>query len=471
MADSTGGGLPRPKVGRIAGCSLERTGDRCALPSRTGFPAVGPSSCDAIVDEVSLHRDVTERTAPMQPTPQENDYENLQCTPYDLEKPTQGWTRLAEMSDTAEPLFEKTWFLEGYNFSSNIYIIEDDGLTVIDPGNDYTAYLQFFDLGYDPAHVKRVVITHGHFDHAMGVLELCNYRGIREKGTMEIVMHEAGPEELKKNLKPLGFPVRLLQGKETIDAGRFALEVVHTPGHTFDGICLYHKDSKSLFSGDAVLPYGLSAPDKHGGGRLDHMLQAFRVLRRMDITHLLPGHGMPVFGLGSKVVEAGYEEMIKHLLGVSRELSCEEAARHLIGKGCLEEALYCAEKSIHHNPSDASALRLKVLCLNDMGRFQEALATLEVLEKIPDGRQEDEERFETLTRGYALMGLRHYEEAVAAFDDVLCRHGDVKEAQIYKGMALYLSGRQDEAMDIEAFRNEFVGHFKEELMQKVSQKN
>lgn len=406
----------------------------------------------------------------MQPTPRENDSENLQCTPYDLEKPTQGWTKLAQMADTSEPLFQSTWFLEGYNFSSNIYIIEDDGLTVIDPGNDYTAYLQFFDRGFDPADVKRVVITHGHFDHAMGVLELCNYRGIREKGTMEIVMHEAGPEELKKNLEPLGFPLRLVQGGETVDAGRFTFEVVHTPGHTFDGICLYHKNSKSLFSGDAVLPYGLSAPDKHGGGRLDDMLQAFRILRRMDIAHVLPGHGWPVFGLGPKVVEAGYEEMIKHLLGVSREVSCEEAARHLIGRGCLEEALYCAEKSIRYNPSDAEALRLKILCLNDMGRFEEALATLARMQQIPADLGEDGDRFQNLARGYAFMGLGRYEEAIAAFDEVLHRYGDVKEAQIYKGMALYLSGRQDDAMDIEPFRNEFVGRFKEELMQKVSQK-
>ncbi|MEJ5364014.1 MAG: MBL fold metallo-hydrolase [Desulfosoma sp.] len=405
-------------------------------------------------------------------TPQENDYENLQCTPYELEKPTQGWTRLAQMTEESEPLFESTWFLEGYNFSSNIYIVQDDGLTVIDPGNDYTAYLQFFDLGLDPASVTRVVITHGHFDHAMGVLELCNYRGIREKKTMEIVMHEAGPEELKKNLEPLGFPVRFVQGGETLHTGRFALEVVHTPGHTFDGICLYHKDSKSLFSGDAVLPHGLSAPDKHGGGRLDHMLQAFRTLRRMDIAHVLPGHGWPVFGLGPRLLEASYEEMIKHLLGVSREVSCEEAARHLIGKGCLEEALYCAEKSIRCNPGDASALRVKVLCLNDMGRFDEALQTLEGLQAIlPGSHQDDEGRFQALARGYALMGLGRYEEAVTAFDEVLRRHGDVKEAQIYKGMALYLSGRQDDAMDIEPFRSEFVGRFKEELMQKVSQKD
>ncbi len=407
----------------------------------------------------------------MQATPQEKEHDNLQCTPYDLEKPTQAWTRLAHMVDTEELLFQSTWFLEGYNFSSNIYLVEDDGLTVIDPGNDYTAYLQFFDLGFDPAQVRRVVITHGHFDHAMGVLELCNYKGIREKGSMEIVMHEAGPEELKKSLEPLAFPVRLVSGGEVINTGRFSLEIVHTPGHTFDGISLYHRDSRSFFSGDAVLPYGLSAPDKHGGGRLDHMLQTFRYLLQQEIHHVLPGHGWPVFHHGRRLLEASYEEMIKHLLGTSRELSCEEAAQHLIGKGCLNEALYCAEKSLRCNPKDAKALRLKILCLNDMGRFQEALNSLDVLKNLLNGSQDEEgDSFQSMAMGYALMGLERYEEAVAAFDEVLGRCGNIKEALVYKGMALHLAGRHDEAMDIEEFRNEFVGRFKEELLQKASAK-
>ncbi|ROQ93419.1 MBL fold metallo-hydrolase [Desulfosoma caldarium] len=407
----------------------------------------------------------------MPATPCDNEHENLQCTPYDLEKPTQGWTRLGEMFNSDEPLWRNTWFLEGYNFSSNIYVIEDDGLTVIDPGNDYTAYLQFFDLGFDPAQVRRVMITHGHFDHAMGVLELCNYRGIREKGSMEIIIHEAGPEELKKNLEPLSFPLRLVQGGETVHTGRFSFQVVHTPGHTFDGISLYHKETRSLFSGDAVLPYGLSAPDKHGGGRLDHMLQTFRNLLGMNIDHVMPGHGWPVFGLGRKVLEASYEEVIKHLLGVNRELSCEEAANRLIGKGLFEEALYCAEKSLQCGPSDATAmLRLKIVCLNDMGRFQEALESLAVLKSILPEADEEQEPFQSIATGYALMGLERYEEAVAVFDDVLTRHGRIKEALVYKGMALHLAGRHDEAMDIGEFRDEFVGRFKEELMQKVTAK-
>ena len=62
-----------------------------------------------------------------------------------------------------------------------------------------------------------------------------------------------------------------------------------------------------------------------------------------------------------------------------------------------------------------------------------------------------------------MLGLGKYDESLKYFDDVLGMNPEVKEAHIYKGMALYLSGRYDEAMDIEIFRTEFSGRFKEQL--------
>jgi lipoprotein NlpI len=53
------------------------------------------------------------------------------------------------------------------------------------------------------------------------------------------------------------------------------------------------------------------------------------------------------------------------------------------------------------------------------------------------------------------------------FDDALEINPDIKEAHIYKGMALHLAGRYDEAMDIDIFRTEFSEGFKEQLAAKV----
>jgi tetratricopeptide (TPR) repeat protein len=65
------------------------------------------------------------------------------------------------------------------------------------------------------------------------------------------------------------------------------------------------------------------------------------------------------------------------------------------------------------------------------------------------------------------MGLGQYDECLHYLESALRAQPNVRDALIYKGMALYLSGRQEEAMDIEAFRTEFVGRFKDELRKKM----
>ncbi|MGW8222749.1 MAG: MBL fold metallo-hydrolase, partial [Syntrophobacteria bacterium] len=73
-----------------------------------------------------------------------------------------GWLSLAEILKNPHPVFENSVFLIGYHFSSNIYVFAGDYLTVVDPGNDYTSFIQFFKLGFNPADIKKIVLTHGH---------------------------------------------------------------------------------------------------------------------------------------------------------------------------------------------------------------------------------------------------------------------------------------------------------------------
>jgi tetratricopeptide (TPR) repeat protein len=65
------------------------------------------------------------------------------------------------------------------------------------------------------------------------------------------------------------------------------------------------------------------------------------------------------------------------------------------------------------------------------------------------------------------MGLGQHAESLHYFEGALKVRPDIRDALVYKGMALYLSGRPEEAMDIEAFRTEFVGRFKDELRKKA----
>jgi glyoxylase-like metal-dependent hydrolase (beta-lactamase superfamily II) len=179
------------------------------------------------------------------------------------EAPHPGWQPLARVLNTTTPFFEKFLFLQSFEtFSSNIYLIMGDYLTIVDPGNDYTAFMDLFRLQVKPEDIKKIVLTHGHPDHAMGALELLRYPSIIKSGGFELILHEAAPPQLKEMIKQVGSRVTEVRGGETLELSGIEWEVIYTPGHTIDGICLYHAPTKTVFTGDMALPQAVGAPDK-----------------------------------------------------------------------------------------------------------------------------------------------------------------------------------------------------------------
>jgi len=372
-----------------------------------------------------------------------------------------GWRSLGDLHPTPPTLFKNLLFLEGYDFSCNIYVLLGEYLTVIDPANDYTAFMQLFNLGHRPADIGKVVLTHGHFDHVMGLVELLRgYPSVYQGGLFEVVAHQAMPAELEESARQLGCRVTKVQGGELLELGGQEFEVVHTPGHTEDGICLYHAGSGTVFTGDTVLPHAMAAPDPGAGGRLEDYLAGLKSLLSREIRNVLPGHGPPVVSTGRDVVVETYEGVVKKIAGDNT--SWLGAALKFLQIGYLEETVYCCDKWLTDNPADFRGLELKGLSLNDLGRFAEAE---EVFNQLL-ARQGD--RLSALLgKGYALMGQEQYEESLRYFDSALAIKPDLQEARVYKGLALYLSGKYEEAMDIEAFRMEFIGKIQEELRKKT----
>jgi len=80
-----------------------------------------------------------------------------------------GWLSIADILKISDPVFENSRFLIGYHHSSNVYVLVGDTLTVVDPGNDYTIFNELEKLGYNVLDIKKIVLTHGHRVHCMGV--------------------------------------------------------------------------------------------------------------------------------------------------------------------------------------------------------------------------------------------------------------------------------------------------------------
>jgi glyoxylase-like metal-dependent hydrolase (beta-lactamase superfamily II) len=383
---------------------------------------------------------------------------------YPTEEPNHpGWLPLGEILKVSHAVFEKSKFLIGYHHSSNVYVLAGDYLTLVDPGNDYTIFSELEKQGYSPLDIKKVVITHGHRDHCMGVFEMLRFPPIMENKGVEIIMHAAGPMEFKRIITEAGFPPTELKGGETIELSGFDWEVIHTPGHTIDGICLYHEPTGSLISGDTVVPEGVSDVDKSGGGRWDHFLYGLKQLMKRNVVHLLPGHRVPVAGSARQAIEQTYENVLMKILEVTPEdrVTWMEGAKRLGEHGLLEEVVFCCDKELALRPENNDALQLKALALNDLGRCADAIEILDqILQRQPD------DVYALTATGHALLGLQKFAESLPYFDAVLTKDPDSKEAQVFKGMALTFMDRHDEAMQIEAFKTEFMARFKEQIEQR-----
>lgn len=282
-----------------------------------------------------------------------------------------GWKKLSEFWQENNPFFEATLFMPGYDISSNIYAIKyKDGWAIVDPGNDYTAFIQFFQEYASPLDIKAIVITHGHPEHVMGMMELLRYPSILKEKPFTVYLQEDGPQELKNVLSDLKVPHSFVYHEDILEFPPFKLKVIHTPGHTIDSICLFHEETSSIFTGDTVLPFAFASADPVGGGRDDYHLMALKMLMSLNPKNLLPGHGEPIKEKAMEVIKGNYAAAIKKMVGEGTPWM--EAAAYLAQKGYMEEALFCCDVELKEG-DNPYALQLKASCLNDLGRYQEAI--------------------------------------------------------------------------------------------------
>jgi glyoxylase-like metal-dependent hydrolase (beta-lactamase superfamily II) len=105
-------------------------------------------------------------------------------------------------------------------------------------------------------------------------------------------------------------PTRRVDDLEWIRLGRRDWQVIHTPGHTGDHICLLDPTDGTFLSGDHVLP--TITPHISGlTGSTDSLADFVAALRRVaalpGVTRVLPAHGLPFDDLGARV-----EDIIAH---------------------------------------------------------------------------------------------------------------------------------------------------------------
>ena len=187
----------------------------------------------------------------------------------------------------------KIYCIEGRVFSSNTYILENNGEAFIfDPSVKESEISETLDkIGAKPA---GIILTHGHFDHTLTL------SAVREKYGVPVMIHTQDDEMLSDSEKNAGKLLlwrrfdnapadKTFDGGDVLTLGGGEVKVLHTPGHT-KGSCCFIVDG-IMISGDTIFAQGFGRYDLYGGDGavLFKTLESFRQLDGQ--LKIYPGHG------------------------------------------------------------------------------------------------------------------------------------------------------------------------------------
>lgn len=147
-------------------------------------------------------------------------------------------------------------------------------------------------LGLD---VEYILLTHGHFDHILGLTELkkalgaeaviCHDDLIISDNINEFTRFFGGMEE---SVPPVY--EKFIKDGDVITVGNMQIKVIHTPGHTEGGVCYLLNDN--LFSGDTLFMGSVGRTDLFGGN-FDKLSDSVKnkLFKLDDNIKVYPGHG------------------------------------------------------------------------------------------------------------------------------------------------------------------------------------
>jgi hydroxyacylglutathione hydrolase len=166
---------------------------------------------------------------------------------------------------------------------------------VVDPGGDLERVLGV--VAQQGVTLEKILVTHGHLDHAGAVADLRDRLKLPVEGP-----HEADRfwiEKLPASGQQFGFPPlreftpdRWLRQGDTVTLGKLVFEVYHCPGHTPGHVVFHHPESRLAIVGDVLFAGSIGRTDFPGG---NHQQLLDSITSRLwplgdDVT-FIPGHG------------------------------------------------------------------------------------------------------------------------------------------------------------------------------------
>jgi hydroxyacylglutathione hydrolase len=156
-------------------------------------------------------------------------------------------------------------------------------------------------IGIALEQIGLIVTTHCHCDHVGG------NRLLQELSGCGIALHPLGKRFMEerddrstwwryyRQEAEFFTATQTLADGQAIEIGPHRFEVIHTPGHSADGIALVNRKEKLLLSSDALWEKDMAVMTLkvEGEGALDAMLASLERIALLDVQIVYPGHGAP----------------------------------------------------------------------------------------------------------------------------------------------------------------------------------
>lgn len=207
-------------------------------------------------------------------------------------------------------IIDRVYYFEEFPMlDCSMYLLENRNgdLLLIDTGNGSSmdATLEAIQaLHKDPKKITKILITHEHLDHVMGLYPLIAMLPTAP----EILAHTAAAKILQEGderkicpgslgfsaaqfgveIKPL--TVTALKDGDTIKFGEFEFHCLETLGHSLGSMTFYEPAQKLLFPGDVVFPQGSFGRYDFPGGDLGVLQKSIKKLSDLDVQWLCAGH-------------------------------------------------------------------------------------------------------------------------------------------------------------------------------------